>query len=70
MVRIRYHQNTNLVVKNKLIEKIKPLKMALRKSNLSKKIKKVNIMLFFQWTTESDLWAPDLWAPDPWAPNT
>lgn len=43
MVRIRYHQNTGIIVRNISIENIKYLKMALRKSNLSKKIKNFTI---------------------------
>jgi hypothetical protein len=37
MVRIRYHQDTNLIMKNILIKSTKYLRMALRKKNLSKK---------------------------------
>ena len=42
MVRIRYHQSTFLTVRNIPIENFKYFEMALRKSNLSKKIKNFN----------------------------
>lgn len=43
MVRIRYHQSTFLTVRNIPIENFKYFEMALRKSNLSKKIKNFTI---------------------------